>query len=464
MYQHIIEDVATSANLGQVPFEDFDFEDILAGAGGANATLTLPGDDDWDLAAHYVDLVASQKRMWHIVRDGEIVWSGIIWAEPDYNPSTRQIKISAAQMHSITRTRRVRDTLKWVGADELDIAGDLVRYMQGHQLLHTIDAPVTYTRPGNAELGIAVIEGDPSGQTRTRIHYRYEDVQVGSTIEEMAGAQGGFEWRFDAYLDGDLILRRFTTAIRLGRVAAESGLVFTLGGNDLAFKWVIDGTRGANSVTAVGAGEADNMLIATGFNADAWADGYPLLEDSVSYKNERAWSTLSSHAAAAATERGFPVQRPQIEVGGQDPDYSTYSVGDEARVVVQAHTEPRFPAGLDAAWRIVRRKVVVAADGSGERVTLTFNPPTAFPAPPPRRFTEVFIIVRTDIDAHYLVDGPLIHHLTEEASWTAAEEQGIPSIPMSFAAFGLFATDALKSRPGHDVVTAPATNLNTPEP
>jgi len=371
VYEHLIEDLATGRYLGSAPFEGFDYEDILQGAGTATATITLPGD--LTLAAVFTDMVQPQKRVWHVARDGVIDWSGVIWAVPSYDPGTRVAQVAAAQLHSVARKGRIRHTLRFEQADQFGIAGDLVRYMQGHQLEHCVGAPITFPRPPGADLSIAVVEDTPSGQLRDRTYYVYEDSEVGAKIEELADVEGGFEFRFDAYLDAGQILRRFRCATRVGRPASVSGLVFQLG-DVRSFAWSVDGTQGANSVVALGAGEADSMLYAKSTNYyPLLNDGFPLLEDSVSFKDVKEAPTLQAHADKVSLQRGYPVRLPTIEVDGStDPQIGTYGVGDGARIVVQPGLDPWFPGGLDEEWRIVRRKVAVSAAGD-ERVSLTVS-------------------------------------------------------------------------------------------
>jgi hypothetical protein len=166
---------------------------------------------------------------------------------------------------------------------------------------------------------------------------------------------------------------------RRGRPFSQTGLTFEVGRNITDFVWPSDGTRYANVVHGVGAGDQPRALRASRFafgEIQPPADGglgVPIVEDVLSRTDISRLTTLASITAATLAMKARPVVVPEITVRADaSPVFGSYVVGDSCRVRIQQGVSPRFPDGLDVLRRIIAWDVQVADDGS-ESVVLTLG-------------------------------------------------------------------------------------------
>jgi hypothetical protein len=98
--------------------------------------------------------------------------------------------------------------------------------------------------------------------------------------------------------------------------------------------------------------------------------GWALLEDQANYSDITDQTVLNELALARVIATGYPPTTLKIVVPPYvDPEFGTYSIGDDARIMI---VDNRFPSGLDEIYRIVGVSVQPGEDGP-ERATLTLT-------------------------------------------------------------------------------------------
>lgn len=367
-YRVLSLDLRTGTRVAEISLSDLKFGAKLNDVGVLSGRLHLPSPTSAAARARasaLVDAVDECRRQLVVERDGVIVWCGIVWGAP-YDDDSQTIDVSAAETWSYFRHRYINTRGGYDFWDQFDIVRSLIDLL---------------TSQTGGDIGVTV-ETHDSGVTRYRVYEPWELKQLGEAIEQLSAVNDGFDFAIDPYWDpatGELVKVLRLHYPRRGRRYNETGLVFELGRNVTSFKWPSDGTRAANQILAVGAGEGSSMLRVTRTDSaqiqplSSGGPGYPLLQDVVTYKDVSVFSTLVGHATQALATRSRPVVLPEVSVrADSDPIFGSYIVGDAARFIVPPHVSPRFPDGLDTYYRIVGWDVSVGDEGD-ESVKLTFG-------------------------------------------------------------------------------------------
>lgn len=357
IYTYLFADLRTNAILAELPLAGVGFEQILGGAGSFNATLALG-----DPKVAKLDPLGStepERTAIYVDRDGVLVWGGILWTRR-WGSSARQLQLAGNEFWSYARRRHLRTTKTYEEVDQLEIAQDLLNWMQSL---------------AGGDIGL-VVGTETSGVLRDRTYYGYELKQIGEAVEQLSRVEGGFEFAVDVRYGSSGTPEKILTLSypRRGRTVDKTGLVFELPGNINDYDWPEDGTTAANASHAVGAGEGDSMLSSVAHRPDRLDAGYPLLEQVVAYKDVSEFATLDAHARADVAAATADV-RPTITVRADtEPRLGSYITGDDARVRI---TDDRWPStaasavGLDTFMRIVGISVDPPSAGTAEQVNLT---------------------------------------------------------------------------------------------
>lgn len=359
-YRYLGYDLRTQALLGELPLSGVSYGKVLNGAGSLTAKLSLKHRNaaGTSLASTFLAATDPERTAIYVERDGVLVWGGIIWGR---NYNGEQLDIFAAEFWSYFHRRTLKETLIFGVADQLGIARYLVNWAQ--------------ERPGG-DIGVQ-LDGTISGVLRDRVYYHYERGNIGTLIKQLSEVENGFDFGIDvAYVAGVPTPTLNLGYPRRGRIAGTTGLVFEPGRNLGNYQWNEDGTRGANSVDAIGAGEGDAMLIATDTRTDLIDAGYPLLEEVIAHKDVRIQATLDGHAHAAVNARAVPVASVVlVDVKmSADPEFGSWIMGDDC--LFRVEDDDRFPAqadgspGLSQYVRIIADVVKVPDEGV-ETVTIT---------------------------------------------------------------------------------------------
>jgi len=356
-YRYLFADVLTNQIIAELPITNVNFTQQLNAAGTFTGDLLLSGVDGARL-----NVLASTipgRCAVYVDRSGILVWGGIVWAR-EYDSANQHLKITAREFESYFERRRITTTQAYSNVDQLTIAQQLIQNAQA----------VPY---GN--IGV-IIPSNTSGVVVSQTYYSYEFKTYFNALLDLAKNNNGFDFNIKVAYDGD---GNPTKTLQLGyprlgnTYSALSASVPTFilpAGNIVQYNYKEDGTKAVNTVYATGAGSNEGKLIATGIDSTKTASGWPLLEDSSNYSNITDSTFLSGLANGQVLAASYPPQTLQIVAPPYaDPVFGTYSLGDQARIVV---TDPFYPNEFDGNYRIIGLNVS-PGENTAERVTLTLT-------------------------------------------------------------------------------------------
>lgn len=375
-YTYLFCDLRTDVLLAELPLANVSYTFELNGIGRLSGTIpyndeTLPLDPE----------TASQpgRTAVYVDRDGVLVWGGIVWTR-DRAPGGKAIQ--AAEFLSYFQHRYVKKTL----STDTSLLLDPNYVEQGGQRLYSDQQWVMWSllryatdQPGgNIGLNIDPLVAAPHGITRTATYFGYERPEIYKSISELSAADDGFDfgvdvgWTSAANNQAPTRYRKVRTWYpRRGRSAAESGLVFSKGGGHgsiIDYDWPEDGTSLVTEMSGLGAGTGEARIVKTAAATDLLDSGWPLLEGVSTYDGVIDEAQVQGMTNADLEARSQSQVQPTFEVAADtDPQFGSYSVGDDALFVIDP--EPQSPTGREGVLRIV--SIENTAVNGPERVRLT---------------------------------------------------------------------------------------------
>jgi hypothetical protein len=362
VYTYLIADLRTGVIIDEVPLTSVRFGKRLNNSGSLSAALPLAGLAP---SQDVYNLTTPCKNVVYVLRDDRPVWGGVIWTR-EYDSEQQAVSIGCGDFWTYFDHRKVvpflatfagnveyvaKQSINAIAEDQNEIA----RYICQRAEAHT-----------GGDIGITYDES-LSGILRDRTYWGYELTSVGDALRNLCNVIDGPDMMFDVAGTGSgAIERRLLIGTpHLGQQGSPH--VWEYGGNLVGYRWPSDGSSMATRTYAIGDGIEQAALIAFSEDFDRYADGWPLLEAEAGYSTVIEADTLNGHAQADQQAARLPVALPVIRVrGDRSPYLGEYSVGDDARVVI----EDGF-LSLDTTMRIVAMDVSVDAT---EDVALTMAP------------------------------------------------------------------------------------------
>lgn len=375
-YTYLFADLRTDTLLAELPLSGVTYSYSLNGVGTLTATIpyndeTLPLDPE---AAS-----TPARTAVYVDRDGVLVWGGIIWTRTD---ATGGKQIQAAEFLSYYQHRFVKKTLSTdtsllINPAYVDAGGQRLyadqRFVVWSLLRYATDQP-----GGSLGLDTSALAAAADGITRDVTYFGYERPEIYKAIADLAAADDGFDftievgWTAIANNNPPTRFRKARTWYpRRGRNADDSGLVFSKGGGAgsiLSYDWPEDGTSMVTEMSGLGAGSGEAKIVKTASATDLIASGWPLLEGVASYDgvtDEDQVQGLTNADLDAAS--GSQVQPTFVVSADTDPQFGSYSVGDEALFTIDP--EPQSPSGREGVLRIIA--IENTSVNGPERVRLT---------------------------------------------------------------------------------------------
>lgn len=353
-YTYLIADLRTGEILDELPLFGVSFDKKLNDTGSFRAQLSVA---DPEIRLREPRLLTEPGRTAvYVDRDGDLLWGGIVWTSR-YSGADAVLELGAADFLSYFEHRLVLDPgdltapVPFTNTDQLVIARELVGLAQSH--------------PGG-DLGVVVAGTASSGVSRT-ITYAPGDLKpVADALRDLANADDGFDFAFDVRYAESGVPERFlrTGFPRLGRAGAPH--VWEYGANLVDFTWPADAASMATRVLAQGGSPVAEDLAAR-------RAGWPLLEVAASQSDVTDPAMLDAQVKGELAARRRPVVLPELTVRADlDPVVGSYSVGDDARIVID---DPYFPGEqLDVTVRVIGLEVTPGDDAGQEQVKLTVAP------------------------------------------------------------------------------------------
>ncbi|TDV47853.1 hypothetical protein [Actinophytocola oryzae] len=352
-YTYLIADLRGGDILDELPLSGVTFDKKLNDTGSLRAQLYV-GDPEIRVREPRL-LTEPGRTAVYVDRDGELLWGGIVWTSR-YSGASNVLELGAADLLSYFEHRLVLDPEDPtagvpLAGDQLAVARSLVTGAQSH--------------PGG-DLGIVFTGAESSGVTRT-VTYSPGDLKpVADALRDLANADDGFDFTVDVRYGESGEPQRFLRFgfPRLGQPGAP--YVWEYGANLVDYVWPSDAASMATRVLAPGG--APVVTDPTALTA-----GWPLLDAQVSPSDTTDAAMLDAQVKGELAARRRPVVLPELTVRADlDPVVGSYSVGDDARIVID---DPFFAGEqLDVTVRILGLEVTPGDDAGQEQVTLTVAP------------------------------------------------------------------------------------------
>lgn len=335
-YTYVTANVLTGQVIEEIPFRSVKWAKELNGPGSFTAVI----DADHPKAARNNLLPAA--RFVYVVRNGVAVWGGIIWVVRN---TGGELEVSAQGIWSYFRRRRIRWDATFTSTDQFSIAQSLMN--------------TAATQPGAISV---TVPATTSGVLRDRSFFAVERKQLGEAVEQLANVENGFDFEIVTSLSG----ATFTNSMvfyhpKQGR---RLSAVWDVSVHASVDSWEVDGSDTTNLLTALGAGDGQVALVVDAADPGQFST-YPLLEDTVSYKDVVEVDTLDSHARADLQRRSKPKALPEMTlIPTAETEVGSFVVGDEIQL-----RGNRGWTELDGWYRIVSYDVEVSDEGD-ERIAV----------------------------------------------------------------------------------------------
>lgn len=351
-YAYLVTDLRTNSVLAELPFQNVSYNVKLSEAGEFNGSLFVNDETSvYDLR----NTTFPGRVGLYVVRDEEPVWGGIIWKRK-YDGNTRKLTITASGFESYLGSRIQLINKTFTNTDQLDMARWLLE------------------SSGVAESILADVSDRTSPRKRDRTFNGFEFKTTLDELTRLGNLIDGFDWNVEIYKDPESqeirrLFQFYYTA--RGVPADQTDLYWEFPGSIRTFTLSEDADAGANMVYAIGAGEGVDQLWASAFVYDQIVAGYPLLEQSRSYKSVVLEPTLQSHAEKDRDRLSSPVTIFEVTVSANDePQLGSYAIGDWARFRI----EDQFVTPMIDQYARITGISVTIDDGTGlERVALTLG-------------------------------------------------------------------------------------------
>jgi len=331
-----------------VDLVDVQIEDSLDGRGSLRAKLPL--------ASSYAtnEVVAEGRRAVYALRDGVIVWGGLLWDAP-VSIGSESFELTADHWLDYWSHRDIWHSRAFVATEQFDIYSTLVADAQN---------PVDDLAGNPPDLGISVVWHAASGVFRT-IEDQYLDHQkpnLGNALSALAVMENGF----DASMEYELGAETITKRIRLHH--PRKGTTFPEGSAP-HFEFEIDPSptsktnviragvaRSARSMAwrVRGWGEgADALRLRSQVIDTAAGGGYPPLDASPDWSTASTQDNLNERTREHVAKVNHPVRLPLIEVDlNASPQWGSYGLGDTIRADIDNRAASYSGNARIIGWRI----------------------------------------------------------------------------------------------------------------
>lgn len=356
-YRYLFADLLTNEILAELPITGVSFTQQLNTSGTFTGHLLLSGVNATDL--NVSDGTIPGRTAIYVDRNGVLVWGGVLWNR-QYNSVSQTLTFQAREFESYFERRKITTTQVYTNTDQLVIANAL---MNGAQ-----SAPF-------GDIGV-ITTPTVSGILVSRTYYGYELKNVYSALQDLSKQLDGFDFNIQVAYDGGgnptkrLVLSYPKSGTTYSPTSLSAPVFQFPSGNMIEYEYPEDGSIAANTIYALGAGSNEGKLIATATDPTLLAAGFPLLEQEANYSDITDATMLGNLATGQIKATAYPPTTLRVVAPpSQNPEFGTYVIGDECRVII---TDNRFPNTLDAIYRLVALSVTPGEDGP-ERITLTLT-------------------------------------------------------------------------------------------
>lgn len=309
MITALLQHLATGRVVAELPVESATLTRILNAPGSLDVTIPLNVETSAFGSADVVERSAGIV----LLRDSTPLGFGII-ETTDADVAANTFKFGCLGWLHYLRNLYLRHDYWPTGVDQAFIVKWLVDYASA--------------KSGAMPTGTSRLAA--TGRTRDRQWYGWERHSIGKLIEQMSDVIDGFNFRFDPVRTStgfgvDMVLSYPVT----GR---PTNFVLELGGNVELLSQKGDGSKVANDVEAIGAGQGPEAPIVRQSNPNLLST-MPLWEAVETHADVSQMTTLTDKAARRLALGAQPVRLPAVRIGGNaEPRIGTFWEGDRVRV------------------------------------------------------------------------------------------------------------------------------------
>jgi hypothetical protein len=219
--------------------------------------------------------------------------------------------VGLKSIDSYLNNRVVRRTLDYESQPQTNIAASLVNYTR------------TATPRGIPLRGVA----DVSRIARDRHYDPWDRKNVGEAVVQLCEVINGPDWELQHLRSAQGAWR--TDMIFRDHVGGDRDMVLKSDREASAYSLDVDAANHATLVDALGAGEEENMLIATAVDD---ADVYPQFDATPAWKDIKRIGPLQNQADGYLDDYKEPIATPSVEISGYDPAPSLVRLGDTVAI------------------------------------------------------------------------------------------------------------------------------------
>ena len=317
----------------EVPLQSVRFTNTLDG-GEFRATLSL---DQTGLDNQQIVDATIPGRCYVIAEsDSRVWWGGLMWSRT-YQSQAKVVQLYAKTLDQYPTKRLVMSDTTFNFTGRRNIMRYLWLEMMEDPNSIRISIPPLFD---NGDLQVPF-----SWQASENKTYR-------SIMDQLAGADGGFEWTIDWARLGNVYGKALRIGQPLGQPEGPANVVFEYPGNILNY-WRNDtiGSGGTN-VFGIGAGEGESMPLVEVVHQDLLDNGFPRLDGVVSFKDVTTVDALEHLTVkqAAILKVPQPIYTVQMKAD-REPAFGDWALGDWCRLVIK---DPLHPApGTTYSTRIL---------------------------------------------------------------------------------------------------------------
>lgn len=338
-YRYIFADLLTDNDLCEISLSNVRFDRRIIQPGAFSANISVPNKD----IGSQVRKIIPGRTICHVIRNGQIWGSYIIWSKRERGDSSGDITVAlqGATLESWFYHRIIDAEYSFIDADQIDIARSLIGYAQSGR------APYQNA----ADLNIQVKDG-LSGTIQTRHYHKVDLASIGQRLEELAGVDNGFEYMIHTSIDSATNTRPRVWYWGTQLSSTGSNIIFEeQPGNVKEWEILYDAASGGNvfwargdNVQSSSAAQSEPLITPSPAFSDTYLNnGWPYLEVVHDYSSVKDVTTLNSYAAWWAYVHGGPIMIPQFTIKpseSNDNNLTPYRLGDYVEVKLN---NPLYP-------------------------------------------------------------------------------------------------------------------------
>lgn len=355
-YRFYTADLLTGNMLGDIPLQGVTADMTLTGQGNLDGTFPLGQPQD----ALRLSTTKPGRTALYSVRNGELIWGGIIWNR-QYINQQRNIELVCKTFDSFYERTVLEKNYVKQAVEQVDCFTALVTKVNAQ---------------AGSNIGITCPTITATGVKRTILLPAYEFHYANEVIEQLLDAVDGLEYTVEVADSGTP--DHPTKTIRLGATGAlnVSQIIYLDSpGNVIDYTWPENAMQGGNKFAGRGAGSGNIAPTATATDQASLDAGYPALWDVMNYPDVADKKLIRSKTQRRITTSKVPLTEPSFTVKGDAMIGNWQKLGATIDFTLN---DPRFPNGIHDTRRMYGWSLTYQQGDTQEQLTLeTDNGATA---------------------------------------------------------------------------------------